>query len=102
MLFWLRRYNALDWPAVDAIAPALVVGYFFGARGMRAFGRWMLWDSHGFALGQGLSQWSCAHARFCASDADLRDDSDGLYFRDSVGSARSSQARYGFWPLSRF
>ena len=30
VLLWLRRYNALDWPAVDAIAPALVVGYFFG------------------------------------------------------------------------
>ncbi len=38
VLFWLRRYNALDWPAVDAIAPALVVGYFFGRGGCELSG----------------------------------------------------------------
>ena len=38
VLFSLRRHNALDWPALDAFAPALVVGYFFGRGGCELSG----------------------------------------------------------------
>jgi len=38
VLFILRRNNALNWPAVDAIAPALVTGYFFGRGGCELSG----------------------------------------------------------------
>jgi len=38
VLFTLRRNDALTWPAVDVIAPALVVGYFFGRGGCELSG----------------------------------------------------------------
>ncbi len=38
VLLALRRHKALDWSALDAIAPALVVGYFFGRGGCELSG----------------------------------------------------------------
>lgn len=38
VLLALRRHNALNWSALDAFAPALVVGYFFGRGGCELSG----------------------------------------------------------------
>lgn len=38
VLFVLHRRKALDWAVIDAIAPALVVGYFFGRGGCELSG----------------------------------------------------------------
>ena len=93
MLFWLRRYNALDWPAIDAIAPALVVGYFFGRGGCELSGDGCYGIPTDLPWGMAYPNGLVPTLDLVSSDADLRDDSDGLYFRDSVGSAGSSQAR---------
>lgn len=38
VLWTVRRHNALDWATLDAIAPALAVGYFFGRGGCELSG----------------------------------------------------------------
>jgi phosphatidylglycerol:prolipoprotein diacylglycerol transferase len=38
VLFTLRRHSALGWVTLDAIAPSLVVGYFFGRGGCELSG----------------------------------------------------------------
>jgi len=38
VLWTIRRHRALDWATIDAIAPALVVGYFFGRGGCELSG----------------------------------------------------------------
>jgi phosphatidylglycerol---prolipoprotein diacylglyceryl transferase len=38
VLWTIRRHNALDWATLDAIAPGLVVGYFFGRGGCELSG----------------------------------------------------------------
>ena len=38
VLWTIRRHQALEWVTIDAIAPALVVGYFFGRGGCELSG----------------------------------------------------------------
>lgn len=38
VLWTIRRHHALDWATLDAIAPGLVVGYFFGRGGCELSG----------------------------------------------------------------
>jgi len=38
VLWTIRRHQALDWATIDAIAPGLVVGYFFGRGGCELSG----------------------------------------------------------------